>query len=137
MLKKSIKRRPVIELSALAAVLLVLLFAFMIRSTYTPDLPRNTVDLVKADHPVALPGAVREDAIHITVQRDGRIYFGDQQIPSSQLAAKLRDAVKNGAEPRLYIQADPHAKYGAVSQVLNVVRSAGIEDVSFVTQPGN
>jgi biopolymer transport protein ExbD len=63
-----------IDVSALAAVLFVLLFAFMML-TATPHYGVSA-DLPKVAHPIALRGANREDALIVSILRDGTIYFG-------------------------------------------------------------
>ena len=135
-LKKSTKVRPSIEVSALAAVMLALLLTFMVTTVYQWDLPIKAVELAKAHHSIPLPGAMRENALRIVVRRDGVIFLGVEQIPSGQLAARLRAGLRNGPESRVYIEADAHAKYGEIVEVLDMVRAAGIEKVSFLTRPG-
>jgi biopolymer transport protein TolR len=86
-----------------------------------------------AKHVVALPGAAREDAVLVAIQRDGKIFLGAEPVKATDLAARFRPMIMRGAENRVYIIADMRAKYGAVEEVLNAVQASGIERVSFVT----
>jgi biopolymer transport protein ExbD len=81
-----------------------------------------------------MPGAPREDAIRITVRRDGQIYFHDERIMLQDLPEEIRQRVRNGAEKRIYLSMDARAKYGETIAVLDQIRLAGIEKVSVLTQ---
>jgi len=67
---------------------------------------------------------------------DGKIFLRQQPIPLEQLTPAIRIALVNGAERHVYIDADRHAKYSTVSQVLDAVKAAGVEKISFLTEPG-
>jgi biopolymer transport protein ExbD/biopolymer transport protein TolR len=81
--------------------------------------------------------ANREDALLIAIQRDGRIWFDKETITSDRLAAKIRERLGNGSEPKVYIRVDARAKYGTVLEVLNRVRFAGVENIAFLVDNGN
>jgi biopolymer transport protein ExbD len=66
------------------------------------------------------------------VSRDGRIYFGRQEITSAELPSKIEERLSKGAERRIYIKADRRARYGAVKAVLEAMQSAGVEQVSIL-----
>src|ERR1700739_2436777 len=57
--------------SVMAMVAFVLLLLFM---TNTTPHGGNSVDLSKVSHPIAMPDADREDAMKITITRDGQVY---------------------------------------------------------------
>jgi biopolymer transport protein ExbD len=121
-----------IDASALAAVMFVLVVIMMFSPVssshhgFGPDLPR-------VSHAVAMSGANREAAMVIGVMRDGTAYFGREKVQSDQLPAKILDRLRDhSVEPRVYILADGRAFYSNVKEVLDEVRSAGIERVSFL-----
>ena len=78
-----------------------------------------------------MPRATREDAIRVAIIRDGKIFFGDQSIESNRLAEKIRRAWGTGAERRVYLRVDAQSRYSSVKEVLDAVRAAGVQDVSF------
>jgi biopolymer transport protein TolR len=121
-----------IDMTAFLSIQLVLLFLFMNSIGSRPDLPRNSVDLASVAHPVLMPGADKEDAIVVAVQRDGSVYLGLYKLSLEQLPDQIREAVNEGSERKVYIKADMRARYGAVLQVLAAVRSAGIENIGFL-----
>jgi len=77
-------------------------------------------------------GANRDDAMIAVVSRDGRIYFGPEQVTSAQLPAKIQERLSKGSEHRMYIKADKRARYEAVKEVLKAMQSAGVEQVSIL-----
>jgi len=59
------------------------------------------------DHPVSMPGADRENAMKIAITRDGKVYFGVEQVRSSDLPQKISDRLKDSeVEWKVYIVAD-------------------------------
>lgn len=121
-----------IDMTAFLSIQLVLLFTFIAQVSNHPDLPRNGTDLPKVTHAVAMQGANREDALVLAVQRDGRVWLGYDSVSADELPARIREAVSHGAEHKVYIRADARAKYGAVAQVLDRVRSSGVENIAFL-----
>lgn len=115
----------------LGMVLFVILLGLMIRPSH--DYRHVPVDLPNVNHPVPLPGADREDAMIVTVTRDGRIYVGTDQVTPAQFAVKIADRMEDrDVERKVYIVADMRARWGAVKPVLDGVRAAGILRVAFL-----
>jgi biopolymer transport protein ExbD len=124
-----------IDVSVLAAILVALFFVLIMKEPSSHDLPKGQVaDLPHAEHVIPMPGASREDALHVTVEMDGIVFLGNQHLTLDQLAGGLRKAVRAGAENRVYIHADRRARYGAALDVLNAARDAGIEGVGFLVE---
>ena len=114
----------------MAMVVFVMLLPFMMITT-----PHHgvSVDLPKAWHPAAMSGALREDAMKIWILRDGKVFFGNEQISADSLPARITDHLKNrGVERKVYIAADARARWGTVKEVLDGVRAAGILRVAFL-----
>jgi biopolymer transport protein ExbD len=119
-----------IDVSALAAVMFVLVFAFIFL-TATPH-QGVSADLPKVWHPIPLRGANREVALMVWILRDGRIYFGTGRTRPADLPRQIRESVGRGAEKKIYIGADAWVRYRTVLEVLDAVRSAGIEKIAFL-----
>jgi biopolymer transport protein TolR len=118
------------DASALGAVGFVLLIVMMIAPQphygYGPDLPHVL-------HGAPMAGANREDAMVIAVMRDGTVYFGRDRISPEQLPTKVLERLRDHTvEPRVYIRADGRSFYRNIKEVLDGVRSAGIERVAFL-----
>jgi len=102
----------------------------------TTDVPIHkwNVDSVTMQHARNLPNANSEDAIWITLRRDGSVYFQNSRAASNELPNKIRDAVLNGAEKRIYLNVDARAKHGDVNALLPYIQLSGIENVSILTE---
>ncbi len=107
-----------------------LLALFMVTTGPTHHGP--SYDLPKVGHPIPMPRANREDALLVTVMRDGMIYFQNSRVVPDNLPAMIRDGVNRGAEQKVYIRADARARYGTVAAVLDAVHAGGVEKVTFL-----
>ena len=121
-----------INVTPMVDVMLVLLIIFMV---ITPMLQRGqSVDLAKTDNPVQMPDADKEDSILVAVMRDGTIYLGQDKITPDQLATKVKDKLANKTDKQVFVKADARAKYGAVVEVVDNVRSAGVDQLGLLTE---
>ena len=121
-----------INVTPMVDVMLVLLIIFMV---ITPMLQRGvSVDMARVNNPVPMPDADKEDALLVVVMRDGRIYFGTDRVSLEELTNKVKDRLANKVNKQVFIRADMRAKYGSVVDVVDNVRSAGVDDVGLLTE---
>ena len=120
-----------INVTPMVDVMLVLLIIFMV---ITPMLQKGvSVDLAKVNSPTPMPDADKEDALIVAVMRDGKVYFGNDQIAPDQLTGKVKDKLANRVDKRVYVRADARAKFGSVVDVVDNVRAAGVDDLGLLT----
>ncbi len=113
-------------------VMLVLLIIFMV---VTPMLTKGiSVDMVKTRHPIAMQAADKDDAILIAVTRDGRTFLGTTQMPPDQLPSKVKDLLVNRLDKMVYIRSDARARYERVVEVVDNLRSAGVDQLGLLTE---
>jgi biopolymer transport protein ExbD len=121
-----------INVTPMVDVMLVLLIIFMV---ITPMLQKGvTVSLAQANNPIQMPDADKEDALIVAVMRDGKIFFDTQQVTPEDLTQKVKDRVSSRADKRVYVKADARAKYKAVVDVVDNVRSAGVDQLGLLTE---
>ncbi len=121
-----------INVTPLIDVLLVLLIIFMV---ITPMLQKGvSVDLAQTTNPRPMEDADKDDSLLIAVTRDGKVFFGSDQVQPDQLAQKVKDRLANKTDKRVYIKSDARAKYGNVVDVVDNVRSAGVDQVGLLTE---
>ena len=114
----------------MALVMFVLLLVFMV---HTEPFHRGSVDLPKVLHPVSMHGADREDAMIVNVTRDGKVYFGAEQVRPADLSQKIAVRLNDhSVERKVYIKADMRARWDSVRLTLDAVRSAGLMRVAFL-----
>ncbi len=129
---EGVKVNSNINVTPMVDVMLVLLIIFMV---ITPMLQKGqSVDMAKVNNPVPMPDADKEDALLIVVMRDGQVYFGTDRVTLDQLTDKVKDRLANKVDKTVFIRADMRAKYGSVVDVVDNVRSAGVDDVGLLTE---
>ena len=134
MAKKLAKQGAIVDINVtpMVDVMLVLLIIFMV---ITPMLSKGvSVDMVKARNPVGMDEADKEDAVLVAVTRDGRAFLGRTQLENADLGTQVGDVVANRIDKTVYVKSDARAKYERVVEVVNVLRSAGVDQVGLLTE---
>jgi biopolymer transport protein ExbD len=120
-----------INVTPMVDIMLVLLIIFMV---VTPLLQKGvSVDLAKTRNPREMREADRDDAIVVAVTRDGKIFLADQQLPKETLQDKVRDLLQAKVDKTVYIRSDRRAKYGEIVDVVDIVRTSGVDTVGLLT----
>jgi biopolymer transport protein ExbD/biopolymer transport protein TolR len=121
-----------INVTPMVDVMLVLLIIFMV---ITPMLQKGiSVDMAKVNNPTPMQDADKEDALLVSVMRDGTVYFGADKVVPDQLGGKVKDRLTNRTNKMVYVKADARAHFGSVVQVVDAVRSAGVDDLGLLTE---
>ena len=121
-----------INVTPMVDVMLVLLIIFMV---ITPMLQKGiSVDMAKVNNPTPMQDADKEDALLVSVMRDGTVYFGADKITPDSLTGKVKDRLANRTDKRVYVKADARAHFGNVVLVVDGVRSAGVDDLGLLTE---
>jgi biopolymer transport protein ExbD len=116
--------------------MIALVALLMAPSVIDVDLRQPSADLPFVSYSTAQPGALREDALVITVERDGSVYLLRDRIMPEDLPGKIRNGVIHGSEAKAYLQFDARASYRDIKRVLDGIHKAGIEKIVFiVNQP--
>jgi biopolymer transport protein TolR len=121
-----------INVTPMVDVMLVLLIIFMV---VTPMLQKGvSVDMAKVNSPTAMEDADKEDALLVSITRDGKVYFGTDQITVDNLTTKVKDRLAtNPQNKQVYVKADTRARFGGVVGVVDAVRAAGVDDLGLLT----
>src|SRR5258708_18747980 len=121
-----------INVTPMVDVMLVLLIIFMV---ITPMLrPDRLVQLAKADNPVEMSDAARADALVVAVAHDGRIFLGSEIVTGDILTQKVKDQLAGRANKTVYVRADARARYKFLVDVVDDVRSAGVDQLGLLTE---
>ncbi len=116
-----------INVTSLVDIMMVLLIIFMLTAPFLQagievKLPRAKSTVIKEN-----------EAIVISVTKDGKIYINDDSIEQSQLASSL-STLKAAGEDVVFVRADKDATHGMVMSVIGEVKAAGIDDVGMITE---
>ncbi len=118
-----------LNLVPLIDVLLVVLFFYMIISPMMSrgldvNLPRSEANTIKP-----------EDRMVLTVTRAQEIFVEQERVDIARLKDILDSIRKTKPQINVYLRADRDAPYGAVVQVMDTVKRAGIDRLGMVTEP--
>ena len=120
-----------INVTPMVDIMLVLLIIFMV---VTPLLQKGvSVDLAKTRNPREMREADRDDAIVVAVTRDGKLFLSDKTIEQDALQEKIRDLLQSKVDKTVYIRSDRRAKFGKVVDVVDIVRTSGVDTVGLLT----
>ncbi len=114
------------------AVVFFLLVMFLLVGVLlpTPGLPLRLPEAAQ------LPGT-DQPTVFMAVDRDGRYFFGNQNVTREILEQSLRAAAAGSPEPlTLVINADQTVTYGQLVQITLLARDAGITNALLATLPG-
>jgi biopolymer transport protein ExbD len=121
-----------INVTPMVDVMLVMLIIFMV---ITPMLSKGvSVDKAKTKNPIAMQSADKEDAVLVTVTREGKAYLGRDQIKPEDLPPKVKDLLTNRLDKTCYLLADSRARYEKVVDVVNNMRAGGVDQLGLLTE---
>ena len=118
-----------INVVSLIDVMMLLMVIFMI----TAPIMQGGVD-------IALPKAEArplepKSGLVVSVDRAGMIHVDETSLTISEFRATFKTLASTRGKDGIYLRADQGASYGAVAQVLAVMRATGISDVGLVLEP--
>ncbi len=120
------RRRPELDITPLIDVLFMLIIFFVLTANFLQG--RIEVDL-----PVGEAVAkTEENALLLTVRKDGSVLWGDRETRMEELAPLAAAAA--AARRDILLAGDREAPYGAVAEVLNVLRREGIVSTGLALQ---
>jgi biopolymer transport protein ExbD/biopolymer transport protein TolR len=120
-----------INITPLVDVVLVLLIIFMV-----------TAPVLQSGIEVAVPKTrtvkeITEERMVITIDKSQRVFLGNDAVNINEIAAKIRQKVRDPQHQSIFIRADENVPFGAFATVMDSVKQSGISNVSIVTQPLN
>jgi len=122
-------RRARIEIIPLIDIMFFLLAAFMMASL-------SMIKLQSAKN-LELPSAAtakrdfKPDIVNIGVSKEGDVYLDQNKTNLVDLFAVLSNSFRINTNVPVFISGDKSTRHGAVVKVLDTVRRAGIQKVSF------
>ena len=130
-LRRSIKPISGLDATPLVNVVLLLLVFFLLGSTFVIQ------PGIKVNPPTAmLKSGVSnvQYVINITSQTPPQIFFNNQIVSLEQLEAELKQLAEKQPAAYVVVRADTQVPYGTVTEVMNRVYAAGINNVLSATQ---
>jgi biopolymer transport protein ExbD len=122
------QRKARIEIIPLIDVMFFLLASFMMVSLSLQNMQTKRMDLAEA---VTAKGDFKPDIFNIGVDKAGLISVGKTNITLDKLDEMLANAVRKNTNAPVFVTADRDTLHGSVNRVLDRVRRAGVQRVSF------
>jgi biopolymer transport protein ExbD len=116
--------------SALGCALVLLLVAMM----NDPPHHGTLVNRYLSHYATPMSAVLRDDAVKVTLCRDGTIYFGGTRVSSEGLAEQIRKRLQIGAQHKVFLTVDQRARFADLAIVLDEVRHAGVRDIAFLAE---
>jgi biopolymer transport protein TolR len=111
----------------LCDVLLVLLIIFMV---VTPLVQRGVdVQLPSAMNTINMP---ENPDIVLYIRRDGKMFVNSDEATEENLQMLLEDAMMTASDKKLYLKADQELEYGAIVDIIGVLKEAGVELIGII-----
>jgi biopolymer transport protein TolR len=121
-----------INVTPMVDVMLVLLIIFMV---ITPMLhPGVPVDMARTTNPAVMSDANKPDALIVSVMRDGHMFLGSESVTSESLVRRILGTMATRADKTVFIRADARARYGALVDAVDDLRSAGVDQLGLLTE---
>ena len=119
-----------INMTPLIDVMLVLLVIFMI----TAPLMTTSLKLELPKTDAAQPSDTPQ-FISVALDRDGRMFYGDEAVDATVFAERVGAAAKRNPQTEVQLRADKAVPYGRVAELIGVVQKAGLTRIGFVAEP--
>ena len=131
------KRKPIAEINVVPYidVMLVLLIIFMVTAPLLTEGVK--IDLPQTDaSPVEYNPEAPEPFI-LTVDAQGQLYIDDLQKTPQEVAVFAAALYRQKPETDFLVRGDKNTLYDNVLQAMVLLKQAGVETVSLVTQPNS
>ncbi|MEO6079849.1 MAG: biopolymer transporter ExbD [Steroidobacteraceae bacterium] len=120
-----------INTTPLVDVMLVMLIIFLI--TIPVIVPTVKVEMPE---PRNISIVTKPENISVSVDVDGNVYWKGGALKSrEEFLEKLLEVSQKIPQPELHLKADRNARYEHVARLLYNIQQAGMQKVSFLTEP--
>jgi biopolymer transport protein TolR len=75
-----------------------------------------------------------EERIVLSISREGRIYYGSNEVNFSQIPDRLKRDAKSPKDA-IFLRADKDVKWNYIISVIDAIRGAGFNEIKLVTKP--
>ena len=118
-----------INVTPFVDVVLVLLIIFMV-----------TAPVLQSGIEVSVPKTktvkeITDERLTITITKGQEVYLNNDHVRLDQIGDELKKRFRDPRGQSVYVRADENVAFGAFATVMSAVKSAGITNISVVTEP--
>jgi biopolymer transport protein TolR len=121
-------RQAEINVTPMIDVLLVLIIIFLV---IQPSRSTGLDTLVPQESQGAQSSKPPEDIV-VTVLRDEAVKLNDQRVDLADLEGRLKDVLRRGAKPVLFVRTEEDLEFGRIAQVIDIAKGAQIDRVALL-----
>jgi biopolymer transport protein TolR len=118
-----------INVTPFVDVVLVLLIIFMVTAPMMQSGVR--VELPKED---AGAMEIKEENV-VTVDKEGALFYNDKRLTRDELGGRMKTLAATNPDAHVYLRADRRVAYGAVMDILAMMKNSGVMKIGMVTEP--
>ena len=115
-----------IELTPVIDMVFLLLIFFLVATTFQQEEREMQIALPTANSAAPISALLQE--LIVNVDAEGRIIVGGRRIDADQFRTKVEEAVAVNPEQKVTVRGDRSTAYANVVTVLDICKSAGIEE---------
>ncbi|MQA64472.1 MAG: protein TolR [Alphaproteobacteria bacterium] len=118
-----------INVTPMVDVMLVLLIIFMVTAPLltvgvSVDLPKTEASVITG----------QDEPLVISVNREGKIFLQETELPLDALVPRLRSITENKPDTRIFVRGDQTVAYGRIVEVMGTVNAAGFTRVALIAE---
>ena len=113
-------------------ILLVLLIIFMVIQPRTPKGLNAMVPQPNPNQDQTQPEDVR--TVVVSVDAAGNLKINQDVVEKPFLGQRLEEIFKTRADRTMFVKGDPDVIFGAVAEVIDIAKGAGIDKIGLITQ---
>jgi len=122
--REKYKTKTFINLTPLVDMLFIILLFFLVTSTFIEQ-PNIKLELPTTKY---TPTSKLKKTV-LTINRDGSLFFQNEQISRKRLIPVLKKAFSNQADKTLVLRADKKVPYGVVVDIMDAAKGAGLKKI--------
>lgn len=125
------RNKPQIVVTNLIDVILLLVFFFMITSSFATNKEKLPLNVPKASNSASM----EKDNMSIQVGKNSEIFVAGKVVTLEELQEQIKVWTKTAPERPIMVEADEDASYGRIVTVLDNIRNAGGTNLGLTTKP--
>ena len=133
LLHKRKKNTPQIVLTNLIDVMFMMVFFFMLTSTFAKENEKLSVTLPKAANSVT----IEQNSMTIEIAQSGQISVQGINVNFEELENLLGNWLKPANDRAVMLAADENANYGTIINVLDLAKKHGASNLGLTTRQAN
>jgi biopolymer transport protein ExbD len=124
----------ILEGYVVALMMVAMPGAVFAQSGATVPLQRGvSVQMPVTSNAVAIPNADQEGTLVVALTADGNVYLNAERLSTAALADRITTMFSTRTEKTLYVKADARVPFARVIEVIDAVRTSGVDGLTFLT----